>query len=511
MSPRRLVRDSLGFAAAQFVVRAAIIARTIVAARLLGPHVFGAWNALQLVMDYGALAPLGTQQGLDQLVPRRIAEGDSRALDRLKRAGFTSVLILSLLYASACLAYFMNSSGKLISFWGIGGLLLAMAIVIQLNWSSYSTGVLRSHGDIAPVSRWYFVQGVVGAALGLALIPSAGGWGLLWGWLAGTLIAFAWTQWHARKVAPVVPMITSDSVALFRVGFPMFFFNGSALIIRNLDRLIILRYLGTAELGFYSLAVTALTLVMYLPDSATFVFYPRLVHRFHEGGKDPAAVRDTVLNMLRVLSVVTPALGGVAFIFVRDVVGVVLPTFFAGAPAVQVMCFTASALTVCNLASMVLMTLGRQLWLIPLAVVFTAAFAGADVIALQQHRGITGVAWATLITYSAMGVVALSLALRALGLGVRARVQRVLVSYWGLAVALLLAPLAQRFSPWAGGTDPLPRILHAVVGSATFLLAYAVLVGPLLRGLGLRQIVSELNLPFSGWVRRSGNGSGPPA
>jgi len=144
-------------------------------------------------------------------------------------------------------------------------------------------------------------------------------------------------------------------------------------------------------------------------------------------------------------------------------------------------------------------------------VVFTAPFAGADVIALQQHRGITGVAWATLITYSAMGVVALSLALRALGLGVRARVQRVLVSYWGLAVALLLAPLAQRFSPWAGGTDPLPRILHAVVGSATFLLAYAVLVGPLLRGLGLRQIVSELNLPFSGWVRRSGNGSGPPA
>jgi O-antigen/teichoic acid export membrane protein len=508
VSPRRLVRDSIGFAAAQFAVRAAMIVRTIVAARLLGPHVFGAWNALQLVMDYGALAPLGTQQGLDQRVPRRIAEKDAHAEATLKRAGFTSVLVLTLLYASACVGYFASSTGKLMSFWGIGGLLLAMLIVIQLNWATYSTGVLRSYGRLAPVSRWYFVQGVLGAALGLLLIPVWGGWGLLWGWLAGTAVAFAWTLWEARQVAPVRPLVTAESWTLFKVGFPLFFFNGSALVIRNLDRLIILRYLGTADLGYYSLAVTALTLVMYLPDSSTFVFYPRLVQRFHEGGNRPEAVREQVITLLRVLAVITPALGGVAFVFVRDVVGVVLPTFFPGAPAVQVMCFTATALTLCNLASIVLMTLGRQLWLIPLAVVFTAAFAAADVMALQQQRGITGVAWATLATYSAMGAVALLLALTALGLSWRERLVRLVASFWGLGVALVLAPLAQRYAPWAGGMDPLPRILHAVVGSATFLLAYGVLVGPQLRGLGLRQIISEFNLPFTGWIRRTGNGNG---
>jgi len=487
-------------------VRAVIIARTIIAARLLGPHVFGAWNALQLAMDYGALAPLGTQQGLDQMVPRRLVDGDDRATRRLKRAGLTNVLLLSLLYCSACVAYFLGSTGKLMSFWGIGGLLVALAIVVQINWATYSTGMLRSHGNIAAVGRWFFLQGMIGALLGLLLIRWLGGWGLLWGWFAGTLVGFAWTQWEARKVAPFRPLVSAESWMLLRVGFPMYFFIGSSFIVRNLDRLIILRFLGTRELGAYSLAVTALTLVMYLPDAATFVFYPRLIRRFRESGDRPEAVRDSVLTVLRVLTVVTPAFGGLAYLFARDLIGVLLPNYFDGVPAVQWMCFTAAALCVTNLASIVLMTLGRQLWLIPLALVSIVAFAMADLWALQRGLGITGVAMATFATYAVTGAVTLALALAALRFSPGQVLRRVGATAWGLAVAVLLAPLADGIAPWSKADGALPRILHAVVGSATFLAAYALLVGPQLRGLGIRQIFSELQLPFTGSLRRPGNG-----
>jgi len=69
---QRFTRDSLGLAVTQYLVRAMSMARGFVAAKLLDPMGFGAWNALQLMMDYGALAPLGTQQGLDLLVPSRL-------------------------------------------------------------------------------------------------------------------------------------------------------------------------------------------------------------------------------------------------------------------------------------------------------------------------------------------------------------------------------------------------------------------------------------------------------
>lgn len=505
VSPRKMVRDSLGFASAQFLVRAAIIARTVLAARLLGPSVFGIWNALQLLMDYGALAPLGTVQGLDQMVPRRIVDQNPPALARVARAGITSILLLSLLFASGCLAFFLRSTGNLMTYWGAWGLVLAMSVMVLSNWAGYHTTMLRSHGNIGAVSLWFFLQGMIGALLGLAMIPSFGAWGLLYGWLAGTMVAFAWTRWEARRIAPLWPLVSSETAALFRIGFPMFFFAGSALIIRSLDRLIILRYLGTRELGYYSLAVTALTLLLYLPDSATFVTYPRLLQRFRAGGDQPEAIRDMAFSVLKLLTVLTPLLGGFVYFFVYDAIAVVLPSYGIGAPAVQAMCFTAGAVSMTNFGSIVIMTLGRQVWLIPVAIASTAAFAIADVLVLRAGFGIIGVAWATLATYAATGTVILVLVYSALCRSRGEVVRRILANLSGIAVAVVLALVIDRLVPWYRAGGGARRLLHAVLGSATFLVAYGLIVGPQLRGLGIRQIVSELSLPLPAWLRRALN------
>src|SRR4029079_2744433 len=96
-----------------------------------------------------------------------------------------------------------------------------------------------------------------------------------------------------------------------QIGFPLYFFVGSSIITRSLDRLIILKYLGARELGYYGLAGTAFTLMLYLPDSATFVFYPRFLQRFRASGDRPEEVRGSVITMLRLITVVTPLLGGI--------------------------------------------------------------------------------------------------------------------------------------------------------------------------------------------------------
>src|SRR5262249_36646094 len=125
--PRKFVRDSLGFAVAQYVVRALVMMRTIIAARLLGPLPYGAWNAIQLLMDYGtSLPPVGTQQGLDQAVPARIVDGDVPRLERLERAGLFNILLLTLLFAGGCLAYALLRPNRFLDFWGPGWLLVAI-------------------------------------------------------------------------------------------------------------------------------------------------------------------------------------------------------------------------------------------------------------------------------------------------------------------------------------------------------------------------------------------------
>ncbi len=511
VSPRKLVRDSVGFALTQFVVRAVMIVRTMLAARWLGPLPMGAWNALQLVMDYGSLAPLGTQQGLDQVVPRKIVDGDPVALARVKRAGFTNTLLLSLLFAAGCVAYFAPSNGNVMTLWGWQGVLIAVGIVLLTNVGYYHATLLRSHGSIGAVSRYYLVQGLVGGVGGLVLVKTMGVWGLLDGWAIGTLVAILWIRWDARRIAPVMPLVAAESRELVQVGFPLFFFVGSAIVIRNLDRLVILKYLGTRDLGYYGLAGTAFTLMMYLPDSATFVFYPRLLQRFRASGDRPEDVRGPVVTMLRLMAAVTPMLGGVVSLLTRDAIEVALPKFEPGIPAIQVMSFTATGAAISNLASVLLMTLGRQVVLLPMAIFSVVAFAGADLLVLRAGFGITGVAWATLVTYAVTGAVLLGMALGALGFGRGAVIRQVAISLFGLALALVLAPLCDRFVPWSGGNG-LRRLLHTSAASATFLLIYVLVVGPQLRGLGILNLVSEFNPFLAGWLRRGsallrGNGA----
>jgi len=508
MHPRKFIRDSVGFAFTQYIVRATLMLRGLLAARLLGPLPYGAWNAIQILMDYGVLAPFGSQQGLDQMVPPRIVEGDAAALLRVKRAALFNILLLTGLFTAGCLAWSMLGSSRVFNAWGFRGVALALVCVISTNIASYQASIMRSHGDITTVSGWMLLQGAIGGVLGLAFTPWLGAWGLLFGWVAGCLVSFGYVTFRSRGMAPLLPAPASEGLDLVQIGFPMFVFAASTLMMRNIDRLIILRFLGTESLGFYSLSVMALTFILYLPDSVSYVMYPQLLRKFGESGRDVAFIRPRVERVLQASSVFIPALSAIAYLCARPLVLVLLPKFTPGVGAIRAICFGAAALAFSNFASVVLMTVGRQTVLMPAAIGATALYAGLDMIAVKSGGGITGVAWATLTAYVVNSAMLLSMALTGLGLEGR----RVLASmsrlYAPLALAIALAFALDHGLPWTESTNLVIRIARLLLACAAFLALYGLLVRPLARGMGIRQLVSEFNLPVLGPIlRRFGSGT----
>ncbi len=324
---RKFTRDSLGLAFAQYLVRAMSKGRNFVAAKLLDPTSFGAWNTLQLMMDYGSLAPLGTQQGLDQMVPRRLVEGDARRISNAKRAALFNVIVLTLLFSVFGLGWASLGSSRMRAFWHLSGLALALMCVMLVNVSYVGTSILRSHGDIGGFMRWFVLQGLVGTGLGLVLMVWFGRWGLLWGWLVGCLVAFLFVFWRGRRVIPIWPAPAIESLDLLQIGLPLYVYGASSIIMRNLDRIVVLRFLGTKELGYYGLSVNVLTLLMAIPDSLTYVSYPMLVKRFTEAGGDPVAIRDRVERLVRGVSSALPLVAGLCALWSRDLVHAVLPRY----------------------------------------------------------------------------------------------------------------------------------------------------------------------------------------
>src|SRR4029079_8297416 len=122
-------------------------------------------------------------------VPPRIVDDDRAGLRRIQRAAMFNILVGGIVFSTLALLYFLRKPGQISSYWGPPGIAVALACAVLVNVSGYHTSVLRSHGRIDVMSKWWVIQGLLGAVLGVALIPWLGAWGLLWGWFAGTVIA----------------------------------------------------------------------------------------------------------------------------------------------------------------------------------------------------------------------------------------------------------------------------------------------------------------------------------
>ena len=508
MQARKILRDSVRFAFTQYVVRAALMLRGLIAARVLGPGPLGAWNTIQLVMDYGLFAPMGTQQGLDLVVPSRIVERDAASLDRVKRAGLFNVVMLTLGFAVLALLWASKGSSRVLDVWGYQGLIVALGIILVTNVAYYQLTLLRSHENVGAVSRWYFIQGTIGAGLGLAAIPWFGAWGLLGAWGIGTIAATGYTTVVSRAIAPLAPRAAPESRLLVHVGLPMFTYTASSLISRTLDRLIILRYLGTESLGLYSLPVMGLTFLLYLPDSIAYVIYPRLVSRLSEGGQDPAAIRDQAERVILAVGLFVPVLCGAVFVTSRELIVMFLPKFTPAVFAIRMLAFGAVGLALGNLASVVLMTLGRRSLLVPAALFATAFGAALDLLAIRLGLGVSGVALATLAAYALNGSLLLALAIAALGRRGTASLIFVGRAWLPGAIAFGLAGALTLWLPWKDTADPALRAVRVLLGLVMFAGGYALLVRPLTRGVGLRLLLDELPLPLTrglGAIFRRGN------
>lgn len=494
MHPRKSIRDFVGLAGTQYLVRLLLMARGLVAARLLGPGAYGAWNAIVLVMEYGAQSHVGTLQGLDQKVPARVVDRDREGLARLQRAALFNLLAGGALYALVCALYFTRTPGQIRSFWGGTGIALAVGAAVLTNLAGFHTSILRSVGRIEVVSRWWMLQGLIGAVLGVALIPWLGAWGLLWGWFIGTVVSTLWVRWQSRDVTHAAVRPERESLRLVSVGFPLFLYGGLTFLMRSLDRVIILRFLGTEDLGFYSLAVMAIGLMLYLPDSVGYVMYPRLLRRFHEGGGDPEVIREPLHQVLGAVSIALPGLCAIAYLAADDSVLWLLPKFREGVPALRILCFGAAALGLGNLSALVLMVLRRQNLMIPVAIGSVVVGAVAMVGSIYAGFGIRGVAWSTLGAYALHSAVMVWLALGRLHEHPGQRLLTLFRLLAPLAIAIPLAWVCNALLPWAAHAGA-PALLRTVAGMLLFAAAYTVLVLPFTRGLGLRQLAAEFRLP----------------
>jgi O-antigen/teichoic acid export membrane protein len=435
-----------------------MLARGWAAAAALGPHGYGLWNTLNLVFDYGSYASIGAIQGLDLELPA--ASRNPARAQSLMRGAWSVVAVGAMAFSIAVVVMLaLRPTAIELPAPGLVGLML-LAALLQLAFQ-YHAAALRAMGRVPSVSAAQAVQAVVGAGLGLALVWSTGLWGLLYGWLAGTLLALALMRRDGREIS-IVPGFWSEGVALAKIGFPVFGFYVASLVLRSVDRLALVRF-GTPEsLGLYSLGLMVTGSLLHLPESAAFVLFPR-VAAAHRSGENLEDVKLLVKRTQRVIVAFMPIVVGLVMIWTGPVVEWLLPEYIGGIRAIQMLCIAALVLATSTVPSYYLLGAGDQKKVLLLGVL--AALAAGAIVFRAASLDPTPLAIATAATmgYGVFVLPALILASLRLCHGIAERVGFVALSLLPPAALSGLALVLLHVAPGHG-------VMRSLTGTLIFLI-----------------------------------------
>jgi len=482
--PRKLVRDSLGVALSSYLIRAVVLARGVVAAAVLGPRGYGGWNALNLLLDYGSYAPGGALQGLDLELPGALAHAAPRDLPARARAllggAWWAVALGGALFAAGVIAAVASGHPAMARELGWAPVLLVLAAGLLQLAIQVHLAVLKARGQFGSVSRASALQVVAGGGLGITLVWRFGLVGLLVGWLAGTALALA----LVRRAAPVplAPFEPAAGRALVQAGFPVFAFFGASLVLRSVDRLALIRHGDAVTLGHYSLGLLATGLVLYLPEAAASVLYPRVAAA--GAAEDRERVRREVTLAQRALAVALPLAVAFALPWAAPLTATFLPAFRPGLPALHMLAAGALMLGAATLPGYYLLALGRAprllAWGLAAAALNAALVFG---VAARAPRP-TPVAAAAAVGYAVFGIGLVLLAARALFDRPGARVAFVVASFVPAFWASALSLGAERLIPSESWSAALARCAAAVAGYLPVLWWFG-------RGVGLKRLARE--------------------
>jgi lipopolysaccharide exporter len=444
--------------------KVAVLATTVVLARLLTPGEFGVVGLALVFIAYIEVATdLGVAQALIFMPP------DRRRSD--------AAVVVSLVVSMSMVAVAMVAAPAVARFFGrpdITALFRVLSLSLLLGGAAQVPDALlrkelrfrkRVIADLARAGA----QGLASvslAALGL------GPWALVWGYLAGGLASLisVWTLAGYRPGREIARVSFSDARPLLAYGLPA---AGNAVLLSlvfDIDYLIIGRHLGAAPLGHYTLAFRipeiAIINVFYIVSAVAFPVFSRA-----RGTRE--RLRRGYLTAVRVQAAYGVAAGvGIAVLAPTLVHTVFGSRWEASILPLQGLALYASFRSLGMGAVDAYKALGRPGLAVVLSFLRLAILVPALLVAVRY--GIDAVAW----TQAAVALVlALSMQLvaaRVLGLPSTA-VVRALGPAVVAGAGTLLGAGAVRL--WLPGTEPI-RMVAGLVAGAVLCMATLRLIHP---------------------------------
>jgi len=263
-------RSAVAFLVGTLIYQAGRLGLSLIAARALGPQIFGDWVLISLLIVYLSAVGLGVTNGAGHQIPFRAGAGDAISAQRIAEvATGASVLAgvgAAVVAVAICAVILPNPSPATLALVGVAAALQHPFLLQQVlfrSWFAFG----RAAFQLA------FLGGVVLLG-GIALLRYE-----LDGLLMAQIVTFLVAVVAGSVLLPIQTRPRLDRATLHmlvRIGFPIMLAGFTFGLLTTLDRWLVASFLTREDVGYYGLVGIALSGLLLLPQLLAQQFYPRM-------------------------------------------------------------------------------------------------------------------------------------------------------------------------------------------------------------------------------------------
>ncbi len=392
MKHERLVLDAASYTLAGYLVQPLSLVSALFIRGHIGPYATGVIATLNLILFYLSFAHLGVLNAAERDLPYSIGSANRDKFEHIRDTTFSVTMGAGLMCAIGLAATAVLIRRGIEHDLFVGMMIYAPYVVLWY-WCAYHITLLRTNQEFVFLSK---VQVAVNTLSSLGGMVGA----VLFGFTGVVTSLLVVTSVQAILVTRQVghgPRLRIDNTELRRlllVGVPLLLFGLAMTVIKTLDNVLVLRFMGTEALGIYSVALLANSAIFQATSSLSGVLYPRMQKAFGETQSISGIVKYVVRPSL-ITALVIPLLIACLEFVVPPVVTWLLPDFAPGLMAFRIVAVGSYWLAMTPMAANFLITVNKQLTLTWLLVLSIAVWVPLTVLFLAFGWGLAGIALAT--------------------------------------------------------------------------------------------------------------------
>ena len=395
-----MIRDISIYSGSSYVANIMYFLRGFLNASIVGPAMYGLWSGLNIILSFGFYAHLGVLQGMSREIPYSLGKGDERKADAVRDNAFgfcITASIVTAVLAVICSLFFKESLGLA----GMIGIISVSVLMIVSNGIAFYRMALAATKRFSLIAMGDFVFPVIYIILTILLVPRWNIYGIYAVAVSCPIMMFLFFYFRTGY-KPRVRFEFKTVFRLMKIGLPLMSLSLFPFILFTVDNILILRFLGAAQLGYYALALTIFKSITYLPGVVAKVTEPRLFHEYGETEKIES-LKKYLFVPTKAMATFLPVLIGVIYFVSSFIIKYFMPQYMPSLGPLFIILFGKFFLLSAP-TTMIFLTAVNKQHSVPYFYLI-AAFSCAlfDTLVLIMGFGLVGVALVTAIISFLLG------------------------------------------------------------------------------------------------------------